>query len=155
MKTRTALQVLQFALNRDCGRENQKTINTQLIRNPSNSFDQISHKIPGKRNQAYNQITQPRIPVRNSQRNTNITNLCRWCGIQFTPEHLLICPAKKAQCNLCKKNRTLQQSMPISKNHAANTTNKTPTKYNPTKHPTNPTSTQHKNNDTRPTAPTP
>ena len=105
METRTAHQVLKFALNRERGQENQKATNTQLNRNPLNAFDQISHIIPSQRNQAYNQITRPRIPVRNSlpQRNTNTTNSCRRCGIQFTPEHLLICPAQKVQCNLCKK----------------------------------------------------
>ena len=105
METQTANQVLQFALNRERGQENQKAINTQLNRNPLNAFDQISHIIPSQRNEAYNQITRPRTPVRNSlpQRNTNITNPCRRCGIQFTPEHLLICPTKKVQCNLCKK----------------------------------------------------
>ena len=31
------------------------------------------------------------------------SNPCRLCGIQFTPEHRQVCPARKVQCNLCKK----------------------------------------------------
>ena len=54
-------------------------------------------------NQAYNR--RPRFPVWNTQtqRTPNTPNPCRRCGLQFSPEHLQICPAKKVQCNLCKK----------------------------------------------------
>ena len=107
METRTAHQVLQFALNRERGQENQKTINTQLNRNPLKTFEQISNIMPSQRSQAYN--PRPRFPARNPQlqRNFNTPNPCRRCGLQFTQEHLLICPAKKVQCNLCKKSDTI------------------------------------------------
>ena len=36
METRTAQPVLQFALNRESGQENERAINTQLNRNPLN-----------------------------------------------------------------------------------------------------------------------
>ena len=103
METRTAYQVLQFAGNRERGQENQKAINTQLNRNPLNTFEQISNIMPSQRSQAYN--PRHRVPARNSQpqRNFNTPNTCRRCGLQFTREHLLICPVKKVQCNLCKK----------------------------------------------------
>ena len=105
METRTAQQVLQFALNRERGQENHRAINTQLNRNPLNPLYQISHITPNQRNQAYKQTPRPRIPTRNFQppRNTTIPNPCRRYGIQLTQEHLQICPAKKVQCNLCKK----------------------------------------------------
>ena len=105
METWTSHQVLQFALSRERGQENQKAIKTQLNRNPLNAFDQISHITHNQRNQTYNQISRPRTPIRNSlpQRNTNTMNPCRRCGIQLTLEHLLICPAKKLQCDPCKK----------------------------------------------------
>ena len=95
METRTAQQVLQFALHRERGQENQKAINTQLNRNPQNSLNQISHITLNLRNQAYNQLPRPRSPIRNFQppRKTTIPDPCRRCGVQFTPEHLQICPA--------------------------------------------------------------
>ena len=79
METRTAHQVLQFALNRERGQDNQMAINTQLNRNPLNAFDQTSHIIPSQRNKTYNQITRTRTPVQNSlpQGNTKTTNPCR------------------------------------------------------------------------------
>ena len=64
-------------------------------------------------------------------------------------------PGKESPMQPLQKSRTLQQSVPISKTHVANTTNKTSTRYNPTKNPTNPTGTQYKNNETRPTVTTP
>ena len=95
--------MLQFALNRKRDQENQKAINTLLNRNPLNTFEQISNIKPSQRSQAYN--PRPRFPARNPQpqRNFNTPNTCRRCGLQFTQEHLLICPAKKIPCNLCKK----------------------------------------------------
>ena len=79
METRTAQQVIQFALNPELGQENQKAINNQLYRNPLNASDQISHIIPSQINQANNKPTRPRIPVWNSlpQRNTITTNPCQ------------------------------------------------------------------------------
>ena len=103
METRTAQQVIQFALNRERGQESQKAINTHLNRFPTNTFEQISNISSNPKNPTFN--PKPRTPTRNNQqqRPTSITNPCRRCGLQFTQEHLLICPAKKVQCNLCKK----------------------------------------------------
>ena len=102
-ETRTAQQVPQFALNRERGQENQKTINSQLNRYPSHTFEQISSITPNQRNPSF--IPRPRLPTRNTQtqRITNTPNPCRRCRLQFSPEYLQICPAKKIQCNLCKK----------------------------------------------------
>ena len=79
----TAHQVLQFALNRERGQENQKAINTQLNRNRLNTFEQISNIMPSQRSQAYN--PRPRFPAGNPQpqRNFNTPNPCRRCGLQF------------------------------------------------------------------------
>ena len=109
METRTAQQVLQFALNRERGQENQKAINTQLNRNPLHTFEQISNIMSSQRNQAYK--PRPRLPVRNAQakRTPNTPNPCRRCGLQFSPEHLQICPAKRVQNNLCKKSDTIAE----------------------------------------------
>ena len=103
METRTAQQVLQFALNRERGQESQKAINTQLNRYSSHAFEQISNITTNLRNTSL--TPRPRLPVRNTQTQppTNIPNPCRRCGIQFSLEHLQVCPAKKVQCNLCKK----------------------------------------------------
>ena len=103
METRTAQQVIQFALNRERGQESQKAINTHLNRFPTNTFEQISNISYNPKNPTFN--PKPRTPTRNNQqqRPTSITNPCRRCGLQFTQEHLIICPAKKVQCNLCKK----------------------------------------------------
>ena len=103
METRTAQQVLQFALNRERGQENQKAINSQLNRYSPHTFEQISNITHNPRNPSF--TPRQRLPTRNiqTQRSTNIPNPCRRCGLQFSLEHLQICPAKKVQCNLCKK----------------------------------------------------
>ena len=103
METRTAQQVLQFALNRERGQENQKAINSQLSRYPPHASEQISNITLTPRN---NTVTpRPRPPTRNpqTQRPTTNPNPCRRCGLQFSIEHLQVCPAKRVQCNLCKK----------------------------------------------------
>ena len=103
METQTTQQVLQFELNRERGQKNQKVINTQLNCNPLHTFEQISNIMSSQRNQAYN--PRPRLLVRNTQTQLtpNTSNPCPRCGLQFSPERLQICPAKRVQCNLCKK----------------------------------------------------
>ena len=103
METRTAQEVIQFALNRERGQENQKAINSQLNRYSPHGFEQISNITTNPRNNPF--TSQTRTPIRNNQqqRPTNIRNPCRRCGLQFSLEHLQICPAKKVQCKLCKK----------------------------------------------------
>ena len=103
MDTRTAQQVLHFALNRERGQESQKAINSQLNRYSPHTFEQIFIITHNPRNPSF--TPRQRLPTRNiqTQRPTNISNPCRRCGLQFSLEHLQICPAKKVQCNLCKK----------------------------------------------------
>ena len=103
METRTAQQVLHFALNRERGQENQKAINSQLNRYSPHAFEQISNITTTLRNTSF--TPRPRPPIRNTQTQqpTIISEACRRCGIQFSIEHLQVCPAKKVQCNLCKK----------------------------------------------------
>ena len=103
METRTPLQILQFALNRERGQESQRAINTQLNRLPLFLPNQISFI---QRNQTPSQNPRQRTPnwnLNNNAKNPSISNPCRRCGVQFTQEHLLVCPAKKIQYNLCKK----------------------------------------------------
>ena len=103
METRIAQQVPKFALNRERSQENQKAINSQLNRYSPHTFEQISNIKPSFRNPSFTPRQQ--LPTRNiqTQRPTKIPNHCRRCGLQFSLEHLQICPAKKVQCNLCKK----------------------------------------------------
>ena len=103
METRTAQQVLQFALNRERGQENQKAINFQLSRYSPYASEQISNITFTPRNTSFTPRSRP--PTRNTQtqRPAITPNPCRRCGIQFSIEHLQVCPAKKVQCNLCKK----------------------------------------------------
>ena len=103
METRTAQQVLQFALNRERGQESQKAINSQLNWYSPHAFEQISNITTTLRNTSFTPRQRP--PIRNSQtqRPTTTSNPSRRCGIQFSIEHLQVCPAKKVQCNLCKK----------------------------------------------------
>ena len=74
METRTAQQILQFALNRERGQENQKAINSQLNRYSPNTFEQISNITPNTRNPSF--VSRPRLPTRNTrtQHFTSIPN---------------------------------------------------------------------------------
>ena len=54
METRTAQQVLQFALNRERGQENQKAINSQLNRYFPYASEQISNFTTSPRNTSFN-----------------------------------------------------------------------------------------------------
>ena len=103
LETRTAQQVLQFALNRERGQESQKAINSQLNKYSPHTFEQISNITHNPRNPSF--TPRQRVPTRNIQTQcpTDFPNPCRRCGLQFSLEHLQICPAKTVQCNLCKK----------------------------------------------------
>ena len=74
METRTAQQVLQFALNRERGQESQKAKNSQLNRYSPHTFEQISNITPNTRNPSF--VPRPRQPTRNTQtlRFTSIPN---------------------------------------------------------------------------------
>ena len=70
METRTPIQVLQFALNRERGQQNQRAINAQLNRHPLLPPNQISYI---QRNQPPTQKPRQRIPIRNPQQQRNVT----------------------------------------------------------------------------------
>ena len=105
MKTRTPLQVLQFTINRKCGQENQRAINTQLNGLHPTPLNQLCYITPNHKNQTLIQTLRPRTPKRNPQPPRNITtpNPCRRCGIQFSPEHLQVCPTKNSSATYAKK----------------------------------------------------
>ena len=69
METRTAQQVLQFALNRERGQENQKAINSQLSRYPPHASEQISNITFTPRNNA---VTPPQQTFPQTRRVRNI-----------------------------------------------------------------------------------
>ena len=107
-ETRTPAQVLQYALNKERGQENQRAIAGRL-RAKNITDNQIAHFNPNqfpqqRRTQPHNirnTTNQQRRPQQ--QRNQGQHNPCRRCGAPFSLEHLQICPAKKAQCNYCKR----------------------------------------------------
>ena len=109
-ETRTPAQVLQYALNKERGQENQRPIAGRLRANyPKES--QIAHVDTSRQTQQYRrpQAQQYRQPMQQQQRRSpqqrspGQSNPCRRCGATFSLEHLQICPAKKAQCNSCKR----------------------------------------------------
>ena len=83
------------------GQDNQRAINNQLNRHPHLLSNQISFV---QRNQS-DPETNNKAPLSFSRNTTqrNRPDPCRRCGVQFTPEHLQFCQAKKVQCNLRKK----------------------------------------------------
>ena len=107
-ETRTPAQVLQYALNKERGQENQRAIagrlratniiDNQIAHNNPNQFPQQRRTQPHNIRNTTNQQRRPQ-----QQRNQGQHNPCRRCGAPFSLEHLQICPAKKAQCNNCKQ----------------------------------------------------
>ena len=92
------------------------TIRTQLWTRPRKSKSNqhttqspptpLPHQISSiQRNQASSQNPRQGTHNRNPQQRHNVTpsNPCRRFGVQFTQEHLQVCPAKKVQCNLWMK----------------------------------------------------
>ena len=92
-EVRTPDQVLKFALSRERGQENQKE---NLRANPSNWNQVIATT-------QQTNSTQTR-PQTNTQRQQQIQDIqpCWRCGAPFTQGHNINCPAKRAQCNICK-----------------------------------------------------
>ena len=99
METRTPLQLLQFALNRERGHENQSAVNTQLNRHPLLLPNQISF-IQRSQTPSPSTHTQSE-PLQ--QRETNPPNPCR----QLNPEHQQVCPAKNPMQPMQKKSDTI------------------------------------------------
>ena len=107
-ETRTPAQVLQYALNKERGQENQRAIagrlratnilDNQIAHIGSNQYSQQRRPQPQNSRSTTQQQRRPQ-----QQRNQGQSNPCRRCGAPFSLEHLQICPAKKAQCNNCKR----------------------------------------------------
>ena len=89
---RTAAQVLNFALSRERGQENQR----EILRSSTTRWNtQVGAVLS---NPPRNNVRQQQ-PAQHA--NTNKELCCR-CGI-FTPGHITQCTAKQAQCSICKK----------------------------------------------------
>ena len=93
-EVRTPAQVLNFALSLERGQENQKEI---LRANPSN-WNQVNATLQ----QTNRTQTRPQTSTQRQQQAQDIQP-CWRCGAPFTQGHNIICPAKGAQCNICKK----------------------------------------------------
>ena len=92
-KVRTAAQVLNFALSRERGQENQKEILRSSAPNWNTQVNAIKNK---------NARPAPR-PQQNVQQTNKSNKQCwRWGG-NFTAGHMNQCMAKQAVCNICKK----------------------------------------------------
>ena len=93
-EVRTPAQVLNFAISRERGQENQREI---LQANPSNWNQVNATTQQPHRNQSWTQTSTQR------QQQTQEIQPCWRCGAPFTQGHNINCPAKAAQCNICKK----------------------------------------------------
>ena len=93
-KVRTAAQVLNFALSRERGQENQKEILRSSAPNWNSQVNAITNKNIRPTSRTQQQSTQQ----------SNKTNEQCWrCGGSFTAGHKNQCTAKQAVCNICKK----------------------------------------------------
>ena len=93
-EVRTPAPVLNFALCRERGQETQREI---LRSNPSN-WNQV--------NKTTQQSSCPQMRPQTSVQRQQIAQEvqpCWRCGAPFTQGHNINCPAKRAQCNICKK----------------------------------------------------
>ena len=91
-EVRTPAQVLNFALSRERGQENQKEIYWSSAPNWNNTISAVN-----------NTRRAPRLQQQQSPQ-TNKTNEQSWrCGGTFSAGHMNQCPAKQATCNICKK----------------------------------------------------
>ena len=93
-EVRTAAQLLNFALSRERGQENQKEILRSSAPNWNNQVNAITNK--------YARST-PRPQQQNPQQSNKTNEQCWRCGGNFTAGHMNQCTAKKAICNICKK----------------------------------------------------
>ena len=93
-EVRTAAQVLNIALSRDRGQENEKEILRTSAPNWNSQVNAIANN---------NTRPAPR-PQQQKIQQTNKTNEQCWrCGGGFTARHMNQCKAKQAVCNICKK----------------------------------------------------
>ena len=91
-EVRTAAQVLNFALSRERGQENQREILRSSTTNWNTQVSAISRN-PPRNNVRQQQPAQQTNPNR---------ELCWRCGGIFTPGDTIQCKAKQAQCSICK-----------------------------------------------------
>ena len=92
-EVRTAAQVLNFALSRERGQENQKEILRSSAPNWNSQVNAVTNK---------NARPAPR-PQQNVQQTNKSNEQCRRCGGNFTAGHMNQCTAKQAVCIICKK----------------------------------------------------
>ena len=92
-EVRTATQVLNFALSRESGQENQREILRSSTTDWNTQVGAISNHSPRQQ------------PVRQQQPAQTNTNKEQWwrCGGLFTQGHIAQCTSKQAQCSICKK----------------------------------------------------
>ena len=93
-EVRTAAQVLNFALSRERGQENQKQILSSSAPNWNSQVNTIMNKNVRPTSRTQQQSTQ-QVNKPNEQ--------CWRCGGSFTAGHMNQCTAKQAVCNICKK----------------------------------------------------
>ena len=90
----TAAQVLNFALSRERGQENQKKILRSSASNWNSQVSTIMNK---------NVRPTPRTQQQSTQQVNKPNEQCWRCGGSFTAGHMNQCTAKQAVCNICKK----------------------------------------------------
>ena len=91
---RTATQVLNFALSRERGQENQKEILRSSAPNWNSQVNAITNK---------NIRPTPRSQQQSTQQLNKTNEQCWRCGGSFTAGHMNQCTTKQAVCNICKK----------------------------------------------------
>ncbi|XP_075264825.1 uncharacterized protein LOC142356977 [Convolutriloba macropyga] len=92
-EVRSPAQVLNFALSREMGQENQKEILRTSAPNWKNQKKAIT-----------NNNTRPTPRLQQQSQQTNKTKEQCWrCGVIFTAGHVNQCAAKQAVCKICKK----------------------------------------------------
>ena len=111
-EVRTPAQVLNFALSRERGQENQKEI---LRANPAN-WNQVN----ATSQQTNRTQTRPQTSTQR-QHQTQDLQPCWRCGAPFSQGHNINCPAKGAQFNICKKMGHFAKTMSIKDDRTSQT----------------------------------
>ena len=101
---RDPLAILQYAISKERVQENQQRISNTHALSPSGPGINLIQK---QRQQTQRRSILPTPPNNNKKQD------CWKCGYKFIKGHLDNCPAKDVICNICKKNRTLRQSVQI------------------------------------------
>ena len=107
-ETRTPAQVLQYALNKERGQENQRAIAGRL--RATNIMDnQIAHIGPNQYPQQRRTQPQNIRNTTNQQRSQGQHNPCRRCGASFSLEHLQSAPPKRLSATIANEWAILQK----------------------------------------------